>query len=56
MKLVLVLAGIALFISLIVASFVPEIFVFNLIAIILIVGIIALCLKIFEWICFGSDN
>ena len=56
MKLVLILAGIALFLSLIVAAYVPEIFGVALIFIIFIVAGMALFLKIFEWICFGSDD
>ena len=56
MKLVLILAGIALILSLIVAAFVPEIFIVALIFIAFIVGIIALGLKVFEWICFGSND
>ena len=56
MKLVLIIAGIALFLSLIVTAYVPEIFGIALIFIIIIVVGLALFLKIFEWICFGSDD
>ena len=56
MKLVMILAAIALFVTLIISAFVPEIFLFNLIAIVFIVGVLALGLKLFEWICFGSDD
>ena len=56
MKLILILAGIGLFLALITATFVPEVFVFALIFIILLVIGLALILKIFEWISFGSDD
>lgn len=56
MKLVLILAGIALFISMIIGFMEPIIFIAALIGIIFTVGALALLFKIFEWICFGSDD
>lgn len=56
MKLVMILAALALFVTLIISAFVPEFFVVGLIAIVFMVGALALFLKIFEWICFGSDK
>ena len=56
MKLILILAGIGLFLALITAPLMPEVFVVALICIILLVIGLALILKIFEWICFGSDD
>ena len=56
MQIILVLAGIALFLSLIVAAFVPEIFLICLIFIILMVGCAALFLKIYEWFILGPNE
>ena len=56
MKLVMILAAIALLVTLIISICVPECFGVGLIAIVFIVGFLALFLKIFEWICFGSDK
>ena len=53
MTVIAIIEAIALFLSLIVA---PDFFVIFLIAGIIIWGAVALMLKIFEWICFGSDD